>query len=158
MGDPRPTRSDPRVKEIATRRLAEDCAQWGDETDAAQWEKMLSRCHLNDNGYEIAKDLDQRQHVIAVDAVLVEILDSASSYVWSAHDDLTKLWVEANGIQPSLVIGDRVRTTRGDGTISGIRQAWAKYIVVPDCEAEKFANGGGVILDYEGCTLLERHL
>ncbi len=144
---PRPSRNDRSIWQSAVVALAKDCAEWGGE-HAGEWEKLLLRCYLNGNGFEIAKELDD-QHVDGIDAELVEILDSASSYIWSAEDAAVKAWAAEHGLQPTLSVGDRATCKWGEGVISGIDGGQARYTFVPDDDRERFKGGGGICVAYE---------
>lgn len=145
---PRPARNAPEVRAKAVEEIAAQCAEWGGGT-SDEWAVMLSRCHLTDNGYELARELDTYHRLRGIDAELVEILDSASSYLWSAHDDAVAEWVAANGIKPALPVGTRVSIPRGEGVIRGFDDKHGSYLVIPDGEEELFKNGGGNIVAYE---------
>lgn len=152
MSIPRPPRNDPAVRAAAVKQLVDECVKWdGDNPDPAYWEKAFARISLSNNGYEIARDLDFHAGV-APDAELVEILDSASSYLWGAHDRAVEAWVEANGIVPTLAIGDRITCRSGTGTISGIDTKSGRYVFVPEGEEERFKTGGGVLIEYEAAV------
>lgn len=144
----RPTINSPGVREIAINKLAEDCAEW-DKSAPEDWVTTLSRLHLTGDGYELAKELDDRFH-IDPDRELVEILDSASHYLWCAEREAVKVWVAENNITPPLTVGTRVFCQRGTGEITSIREEEAAYTVLPDDERDdpKFAHGGGWIIKY----------
>ena len=151
----RPRASDPRIKLAVIDRLAADCLGWSDSSTLEEWKEALGRAHLHDNGYEIARDLDRYARVNGIDAELVEILDSASSYVWDAREELVKQWVRETGVKPSLSVGQRIKSKFDVGTISGAKEDVASYLMIPDGEEEKFKNGGGVYVPYEEAELLE---
>lgn len=150
---PRPRGSDPEVRAAAIRSIATACAQWGgsDGTDAGTWERMLAKCSLALNGYEIAKDLESAG--AGPDAELVEILDSARSELWCATDAAVAVWVKAHDIKPSLAVGTRVTYARPyriqAGVITKIDEESGRYVFVPDDDADRFANGGGYLVAYE---------
>jgi len=145
----RPTRNSPDVKAAAIAALAKDCADWDSGITVDKWSAMLGKCYLGANGYEVANELDRYHHVSGIDAELVRILDSASSYIWSAHRDAVKAWAAETKPAPELKVGDRISHRFGDGTISEIRMDEAVYLYVPDAEKERFAKGGGVYLNFE---------
>ena len=145
----RPTRNDPRVKAYVIEHLAKDCADWeGADGEGQEWSRALARCNLNGNGYDIAKDLDRYCGVMP-DAELVEILDGAQSYAWTAHDELIKAWVAENGITPPLDVGARIAWRDKVGVISRIDHGKAQYLLIPDDEQDHFRNGGGYCVAYE---------
>jgi len=154
----RPTRSNPAVREYAVKQLAEDCAEWdmeGDETESCKrgWEAALSECHLMDNGYEIARDLER--HGVSPDAALVEILDSASSYVWTAHDRLVKAWVAENKIIAPLAVGQAITCRYGEGLIVKLDEANARFVFQPYGKEAEYAGGGGILVEYEAAQAIE---
>lgn len=152
----RPKRNAPDIHATAVRALAVECAGWGGGGNVEAWIEILGDISLNDNGFEIAKDLDRYHRVNGVDAQLVEVLDGASSHLWTAYDDAVRAWVAANNVQPDLRVGDRVQAPRGPGTIRGIDIESGRYVVVPDAELEQFAKGSGVLLAYENVILLDQ--
>lgn len=157
VSPPRPTRSDVRLTAVAE--LAVDCAKWdmGEAPSAAcieGWEKALGRCFLDNNGYEIARDLES-YHGVSPDAELVEILDGASHYVWCAHDKAVKAWVAENGVEPTLKVGDRISYREWAGVINAIDAGMARYLLKPDGEEERYRNGGGVCVPYEAAQAIE---
>jgi hypothetical protein len=134
--------------------LAVDCLRWSNDVSLDDWKRALGCAYLGDNGFEIARDLDRYANVRGIDAELVEILDSASSYVWDAHRKLVKEWVDASGVKPSLQIGQRIRSRYHNGAISGFVEQEASYLMIPDGEEDRFQNGGGVYVPYEEAEVI----
>ena len=112
MSIPRPLRNDPAIRAAAVQQLVDECVKWdADSPCRATWTSAFDRIALSQNGYEIARDLERYANVMP-DAELVEILDSASGYLWSAHDRAVEEWVEANSITaPSSSAKPRVSTS-----------------------------------------------
>jgi len=152
----RPKGNDPAVRALALRSLAGDCAKWGDGGTVDSWVDILRGVHLNENGFEIAKDLDRAYRVTGIDAELVEILDGASSHLWSAHRDAVQAWAAAEGVKPTLAIGQRIECRYGRGVINGIDEEIAVYLLKPDGEEDRFSQGGGVHVAYETATLIDQ--
>lgn len=149
MSIPRPLRSDPAICADAVQRLVDDCVKWDADSPCREtWTSAFSRISLAQNGYEIARDLENYAGVHP-DAELVEILESASHYLWSAHDRAVAAWVEANGVTPTLACGDRINCRHGTGRISGIDTKSGRYVFVPDGDEERFKTGGGLLIEYE---------
>lgn len=150
MSIPRPSRNDPAIRAAAVQKIVDECVKWDDAPIPCRvtWTQALGRISLAQNGYEIARDLENYAHVNP-DADLVEILDCAWSYLSEAYDRAVKAWVEANDISPSLKYGDRITCRHGTGRISGFDVKRARYTFVPDGEEERYRTGGGVLIEYE---------
>lgn len=153
----RPKRSDPAIRQAAITSLAEDCAKWDNDESAeniADWVDCFRRVSISGNGYEIARDLENYGGV-QPDAELVEILDSGSSYLWRAHDKAVEAWVSENDIRPTFADGQRVTYRGENGVIRGGEPKRGVYYFVPDGDEARFANGGGVCVDYELAQAIE---
>ncbi len=156
----RPLRSDPAIRIEVAKQLAEDCGQWDMQDDATPacikgWVNALLECRLSDNGYEIARNLED-YHSVSPDAELVEILDSASSYVWSAHENLVKAWVTDNGITAPLSVGQAISCRHGEGLIVRLNEESARYIFQPyGKEHEYSGKGSGILVEYEAAQAIE---
>lgn len=149
----RPRRNDPAILVAAITDLAKDCADWdmedGPNADCIEgWERALRRCDICQNGYELAKELED-YHGVTPDAALVEILDCASSYVWTTHSNAVRAWAAATNWTPRRAVGDRFDTRHGVGAITRICSDNAYYLFVPDAEVSRFTNGGIIITDEE---------
>jgi hypothetical protein len=152
----RPARNGPAVRAAAVRSLAAECAEWGDDNTVEVWVSILRDAHLNDNGFEIARDLDRYRRINGIDAELVEILDGASHHLWSAHDAAVAAWVASERIEPSRPIGARITVERhGVGTISGHKLEAGCYLFVPDSDGERYAGGGGIYVPYENAQAID---
>jgi hypothetical protein len=150
----RPKQSDPAIREKAIAALAEDCAKWADDKPE-DWIEPLSRLHFYRNGYELASDLERYAHV-SPDLELVEIMEGASGYVWEAHREAVKAWIDENNIRPTLEVGARVRFSRGEGFINGIREDEGIYCVLQEHERglPQYQHGGGLCVAYEDAELI----
>lgn len=152
----RPSRSHPEILPAVIAKIAADCAEWERDTspgNITEWEKCFERINLNQNGYQIARTLD-REFLVEADAELVEILDRASSLLWSEYDNVVRQWVAENAIAPTLSIGQFITSKHGEGPITGIEHASGRYMFVPKGEEERFRTGGGVLVEYEHATLV----
>jgi hypothetical protein len=121
MSTPRPTRNDPQILAAAAKRLAPKVKQWlghDDDTPIGDIEAdLIMALRYNDDGYEIAKELDG---TYSPDAQLVEILDDASWDRSRALEIACTAWVEENKLQP-IPVGTRVTWPRkkdyGEGVV-----------------------------------------
>jgi hypothetical protein len=83
------------------------------------------------DGFQIAKELDE--HGWDVDADLVEILSGAYWEVDREHRQLVAKWVIDNQIAVTFVVGDTVKSPKGEGIVTEIDAALAKVNVhTPD--------------------------
>jgi hypothetical protein len=89
----------------------------------------------HDNGYEIAKALDENCYWCDIDPMFVEAMDSMSYNVNFFHKKACFKWVEDNDIKPPLEIGTMIK----EGEITGIcDHSPATYLVkLPDQDDEK---------------------
>ena len=138
----RPSRRDPAIIEAAVTKLAQECAKWDEDGDASWWAGALADALRfgSRNGYELARYMDDR-FSISPDSELVEILDSADSFVWVAHREAVKAWVAEVGFTPKHKVGERVHCDHGIGPIHSIDHAHASYII----DVDGRGNGGYVI-------------
>jgi hypothetical protein len=127
---------------------------WGPGFTLSDWARALADVNLNDNGFEIAKDLDRYSRIDGIDADLVEILDGACSHLWTAHRAATKAWVKASGVKPTFSVGDRIDTRHGVGVVNGIDEEMAVYLLALDAEKDRYSSGGGILTPYEDAILL----
>lgn len=146
----RPSRYDPEIVKRAAQEIAAACAEWDqNNSDPAEWVDDLIKCrHDWDDGYRLTKALEDRCGVYG-DMALAEVLDSASSALYTAHEAAERQWVTANSITPSLAVGERLTTRHGAGSVGGIIPERAIYLFIPDAEQMRFASGGGYHLPYE---------
>jgi hypothetical protein len=153
VGD-RPKINTPEVRAAAVESLAAECLVWGPGFTLSDWARALADVNLNDNGFEIAKDLDRYSRIDGIDAELVEILDGASSHHWSAHRSAIKAWVAADDVRPIFSVGDRIDTRHGVGRINRIDEEIAIYLFAPDSDGADYGSTGGIHIPYEEATLV----
>lgn len=147
----RPRRNDPAIREAVVLALAAEVAEWsGGDLSAVEAAAVLRQVWLTGNGYEIAKELDDRHHWEGIDLELIEILDGASCHMWRAHDEAMKAWVAEVGFVPAFKEGDRVTTPRGTGPVWRVEHDKAQYVVSID--GENYGLGGGAIVNAEDVT------
>ena len=115
---PRPTLSDPRVREETISRILPAVISWlaevGDEPKTPEGKDDLKKellkafgYHSLVDGYHLAKNLE-RQSCWDPDSDLVDILESAASYEWDSLQAIVKDWVTESGITPAHKIGDQL--------------------------------------------------
>src|SRR6476619_7955061 len=75
------------------------------QDNASLREELQDALTGNADGYRIARALEDYAHW-EITADMVELFDAA--WVLSAHQELVKEWVEAEGIEPDLAVGDKV--------------------------------------------------
>lgn len=140
----------------AAREIAAACVEWDNgESSPDEWVDDLLKCHWDwDDGYKLAKALDDRCHVSS-DMALAEALDGASHALWTAHEAAVRQWAVDNNVQPSLEVGARVTCRFGEGVVGSIDKDRAIYLFVPDAERERYARGGGIHLNFEDASAIE---
>jgi hypothetical protein len=154
---------------LACAELAKEVMDWkgNDGSYDEVLEDLIDVCNSRDNGYEMAKRLDN-YHSWEVDPELVEILDGFDSELYGVHQQTIKNWVQNNDIQPDYKIKDLVKfTSYGEnskdhsfeGTITRINREYATYVIyVPEMGHVKMGEDSsgttGIIIDYEKVTEL----
>lgn len=120
----RPTINDPAVIRAAAEKLLPNVKAWleQDRDKQDEWsdeeitDQLFKAMLWGSDGYELAKNLDRW----SPDAALVEILDSAVSYKFTARDKACVEWMETRGLS-APEIGARVtwakEPNRGAGTV-----------------------------------------
>lgn len=166
---PRPTARTISVREAALLGLADEVIEWmADEFDpkehsregiVADLRRAIGRS-FNENGYDIAKALDDVCHWTGIDSELVEILDCWSSHIWDARRAAVIAWVQANSIKPQRSVGDRVSCPHGVGEIGKIELDTAEYVVRTDewlreHPSQQQHPGSGILVPFEDCKLVE---
>lgn len=111
---PRPKSTDDSIIKEAARQLAPKVKKWlgadGADTEIGEIEADLAKAiRYDDDGYEIARDLDGNY---SPDAALVEILDEAGSLKHAALSKAATEWVKENSLT-APAIGTRVRCAIG---------------------------------------------
>lgn len=123
-------------------------------------EQLVVAFDLHDDGYEVAKVLDDR-FMWQVNSELVDVLDSALGTRYRAHDKVVEEWGLQHGLAPKYSVGQRVafqslHVPRGrlTGEVTVVREKTAQYVVF--CEAmghvrehDGKCGARGVYLDYE---------
>ena len=125
---PRPTRRTPAVARAAALRLMPAVLKWSvssggvdDDEEREEITKQLTKLldwRTNDDGYQLAKELDHDGW--SADSELVEILDDASMICRSELEKLEKAWIEEQAISEPPVdikVRDVNNTSRGVGVI-----------------------------------------
>ncbi len=146
---PRPEKKD--CRQAAAEALADDVVAWLEETDGKQNRDNVVRDLLAVSaydwcdGFQFASEL-QRQGW-SPDAQLVEILASAASLLWHAHDRATEAWVKEHQVRLNLEKDTMDEAEVGDerklGRIIDLEAKRGCYIVnVPGDMPE---NGGYVV-------------
>lgn len=157
----RPQRYDQDIAEEVANLLLPRVKEWMGK-DRFEDDEILEQLAdaINDNighdGYELARDLE-RDHYWEADAALVDIMEMVSSKVYSVWSNKCKTWVQANNIQPTLKVGDRVQwdkafSGKSNGSISGIKTPMAQYVIHEDGQSyphSKPASPLGLLLYYE---------
>ena len=101
------------------------------------------------DGYQLAKELDNRCYWdYSFD--MAEVLNGWSYAYDRALDSEQKAWAEREGISPTLTVGTRVKTARGEcGEISGVYEhGAAKYLVKIDGTTDTSRR----VINFEDCA------
>jgi len=123
-------------------------------------EQLTHAYDLHDDGYEVAKVLDDR-YMWEVDSELVDILGSVLGTRYRAYDKLVGEWVQQHGVAPKYSVGQRVAFRRPygardrvTGEVTAVREKTGQYLVF--CEAmghvredDGKCGARGVYLDFE---------
>lgn len=157
---PRPTFNEAMRLELA-KEIGKEVFDWcnGD----TPLEDCISDCndifkyHVNDNGYELAKEFEDKGY--SPDPQLVEILDG----VWSAQSDLirkaVKKWVIEDKIEPTIEVGASVIVQYGhkkvEGVITGTYPETAEYKVMIPSEGMTLEGSKRAIIKYENAELIK---
>lgn len=102
-------------------------------------EQLANACRFHDDGYEVAKQLDDR-HMWESDSELVDLLDEVAFARIRAHEKAVEAWVQQHGVAPKYSVGQRVafKRQRWDkekvtGEVTAVREKTAQYLVF--CES-----------------------
>jgi len=104
----RPNRINSEILKSVAAELQKICREYHqeiDDEDAA----YIAEWHGTDNGYEIAKELEDRNCISSPDMSLVEALDWVSSHTGDVLKSKVKEWVKEHDIKLEYSIGDQVR-------------------------------------------------
>jgi hypothetical protein len=141
----RPTHYSKEVIEQSALKILPEVMAWIKDADADDVSSeqdvlfyLIKAVRGNHDAYDFARNLE-RYH-LSPNFDLCEILNNFSTY--SAHTELVKQWVAAEGVTLALAVGQEVETARGRGRITELRHETAQYIVTPP-DDQKFKNGGG---------------
>ena len=114
--------------------------------------KEILDYHWSDDGYKIAKELDEKGY--EMNSSLVEELDCVSNEGDKLLKEKVREWVKQNDIKLDLSVGTKVKLdvwtkNNTDGEIVNLRPETAQYIVwTPECLTPK-ENGGGWVINFE---------
>ena len=105
---------------------------------------------FEDDGYKLAKDIEDGVSEIQPNAELVDVLDHFGMDIHHALSTARQQWVKDTGWKPSFKIGDQVKFTlhRGtvhDGVITDLKEEEGIYTISKDLKARK--HSGGYIID-----------
>lgn len=147
-GVKRPLRSHPDLVREAAERIAEICVKWTGEGQRSDWiDQIIRGQHTWNCGYQLARHLEQCCY-IEPDAMLVDDLDGAGSFLDTAHTKAVKEWVtQTGGFDPAFQVGDVVRCRLGVGPIWRIDRETAQYCVATT--DRDWGQGGGYIINAE---------
>lgn len=145
---PRPIFNDDMLRKLAI--FTADILDGVDSDDEEEMETIseILKRHKHDDGYELAKQFDDEGYNI--DVSIVCDLDRVSDYARELVRDAIKEWVISDDIKPKIAVGTRVKLNypikgASDGTISGLIEKEAKYMIHLDCDRETL----NYIIDYE---------
>lgn len=130
----RPTQATQEIKLAAAHEIVAELikitAIGAEEKDEAA--KQLASVFPWGDGYEIAKELDQR-HSWDCDMEMAEVLDGYGSTVRRLIDKAQAQWVAENNIQPPLPTPSRAIYQGKTGTVTGVYEYGpAKYLFKED--------------------------
>ena len=152
--EPRPTFNDEMKSELA-KVIGKEVFEWcNGETpleDCIEDTKNILRYNINGNGFEIAKDYDDKGY--SPDAELVEILDDVCYKASTILEAAVKKWVVEDKIEPQLEIGTLCVVKYGrktlEGIIDGYKKETAQYKVVIESEGMTTSGSQRAIINYE---------
>jgi len=133
---PRPKYHDAAVVELAVEELLVPVQQWIDlraQFQPKDLKAQLTDC-INNNGYEYAKDLEER-YGWEPNGDLVACLDEMDIY--EAHRQVVWAWVISYGVKVPFKIGNRVSSpTIKAGTVKDIDLSTAQLAVQSDADRD----------------------
>ena len=113
---------------------------------------------VNDDGYEIAKSLDDRAFW-SCNFQIAETLDAYGSYLRDSLREAEKEWFAVAALEPPFPIGSRVKFGGRDesGEITGIYEYGAgKFLVAVDGDADaNTSRQSRRIVNFEDCRALK---
>ena len=156
---PRPTFND-EMRLVLAKEIGKEIFEWcNGETSLkdciADTDEILKQ-HSSDNGYELAKEFDDKGY--SPDPQLVGILDG----VWSSQHDLivkaVKKWVIEDKIKPQFEVGINVIVKYGwekvEGIITGAYPETAEYKVMIPSDGMTVEGSKRAIIKYENAELI----
>lgn len=132
----RPKTATEEIKTAAATEVAQELLKCGHLEDSELGQAIKDLCNMscNDDGYEIAKELDDRYYWDC----RMEMVDVLDGYGWAVRKRIEaaeKSWAEDNNITPPIPVGSRVTMERRgeSGTITGVYEyGAAKYLIAID--------------------------
>lgn len=144
----RPSHYDEKIDQEVAQALLPKVLQWlrsrgeDEPTDEDKQDilaQLTDACRLHDDGYEVAKCLDDR-HMWESDSELVDLLDEVAFARIRSHEKAVEAWVQQHGVVPQYSVGQRVafKQRRWDkeavtGEVTAVREKTAQYLVF--CES-----------------------
>ena len=135
-------------------KMAEEIVSNGFHSDKDQVsEDLQNHVDFNDDGYDMARTLDDSCHGYNTSAMFVDHLDCLGNENDTELRKLVKQWVSAHDLKPKYKIGDKLkfesklnirRKEHEFMFITGIREETAEYLMH---EEENYK--GGYVLRYE---------
>lgn len=112
----------------------------------------IASLNLSENGYELAKKLENGNAYYDIDVDFCEYLDGLSMKKHRALNELVKQWVAAHDVKPKLESKIQIRFIKDNPHFKVGTELWivsrinneARYILNPDYKAE-----GGRLVPYE---------
>lgn len=134
--EPRPVFNDIMIEELAND-IGKDVHKWCQQNneyidleDCIEAAKSIIIWHLNDNGYQLAKEFEDKL-MISPDTELTEILDDVSWQADKILERYVKAWVKSDDIKADLPIGSivriKIKNKDVEGEIVQIYDDVAKY-------------------------------
>ena len=155
---PRPTFNDEMRLELA-KEIGQEIFEWcnGDtplKICISDCEEIF-KWHSNDNGYELAKEFEDKGY--SPDSSLVELLDSIDHSKRELVRKAVKIWVIEDKIVQQFELGTNVIVQYGhnkvEGTITGTYSETAEYQVAIPSEGMTIEGSRRAIIKYENAEL-----
>jgi len=150
---PRPYFNDEMLSELA-KNIGKEIFEWCDgETsldDCIADCKEIFDLNMRDNGYEFAKDFEDKGY--SPDAELVEILDSVCYKKYQLVKSAVKKWVIEDKIEPEFEIGTTIITNWEDeveGIVTGYNKDTAEYLVCIPSKGMTMNDTRRAVIKYE---------
>lgn len=119
---PKPTRKDDKVRRTACIAMAQMMIKEGlamEEVDLTEW--FMGQCKYGyfQNGFELAKEMEDDHIQFEVDANTVMTLDCADSELYSAEARAVEKWIVDCEVKPTFSVGEVIEAEHGRNTIHG---------------------------------------